>query len=379
MPSFDPVETLKRDPYDHLETRHKRRAAVDVSAPIAPPAPEALRNPVGSDRLARAMKRTSSGRFEPRLDLHTLADAVAAIARTVDPLAPERVTQRAYDAARAGYPSAPRAEQTAKRFGLPWPEVLKLVLSDLDLTLSLTMRRQQRGRQFDANDVHAALSTVACELKTTKLSLNEYLHTRDRILVKARLAWLHRSEPVLPSLSHLYRTVGSWTEALKLAGLESPPQSQKGISIPEAIELCLEAHGALPTTRELDLFARVNGFALASPEPTAQYLVALRVRRETQGKWTPRTVPPLKQRPDYSRPVELGDVITRSPRKRQWTREDCIEALIRLIEETPKQQRVTQNRYHGWARGRGEVPSLGSVDRRGGFRELLAEARRRLS
>lgn len=339
-----------------------------------------------SPTLSSVNKTPVTGsRFQPRQDLRTLAEVVAEVARAVDPDAPARVLQREWDAARAnvGYPDVPRAAQIARRFQLPWAELLELVLQGHNLDQSI-------GRLYGEEDdpllgeaaIRTALKTVALRLGKKTLRPAEYREERQRMLDKARLSWLHGVEPVVPSEGQVIRVAGSWDQALEIAGLAlrpPDPGGQKGMAIVDALELCLETFGCLPTSHELERFGKTNGISLARRnERWGFYLTALRQRRQDWGRWTPASPPPLNQRPDYTKPVP-GLAVAEPPRRRKmrWTKQECVDALVRLMVERPG-QKLTQRAYQSASRGRDDLPSLSSLQEHDSFSALVAAARKRV-
>jgi hypothetical protein len=338
------------------------------------------RRALPSSRAALYLREVT--RFQSRYDLRGLIDVVAAIARIAEPAEPERVTQRRYDAARAkaGYPDAPSARQTATRLKMPWPELVALALSGRDLDKSLGYRfGEHEEHHFGEEDLRSALRVVALRLGKKSLSYDDYAAERARMLADARRRWLHRSTLSLPSGNQIKRVAGSWDAALAIAGLVPPPKRTlpRGIPIVEALELALEAHGALLTRVELDRFAAANGLSLARPEkgkPWADYLAELRTRRAEWGKWTP-TAPPVEGvRPDYGQAVSLPAGLPQR-KKRRWSREECVAAIARLLGELPSNERLTLRVYLQKANVRPELPALGSLQRHADFTELVAEAR----
>jgi len=330
----------------------------------------------------RAEERSAYGRFQPRHDLRSLIEVVAAVARAAAPEAPEWVSQRAYDAARtkAGHADAPRAEQTAKRFKLPWAELLAFAFGSRGkLDLMVGRRYGEREQPWlNSDDVRVALLTVARRLGKDTLAPVDYRRERTRMLEKARLSWRHRVEPVLPTEGQIERAAGSWNEALELAGLAARRHaSHAGVLIVEALELALEAHGALPSKRQLATFARANDISLALlRRPWDDYLAELRESRDARGKWTPPGLTPFRDRPDYSRPVE-GGLAVLAPRQRHWTRDQCLAALRGWLDELPATTRPTQRAYQDSRRERPDLPALSTIQQGGTWSAMVAEARRR--
>ncbi|MBA3734376.1 MAG: hypothetical protein H0W90_04120 [Actinobacteria bacterium] len=331
-------------------------------------------------------ERTKTGRYEARYDLRTLLDVVGAVAVVASPTAPGQISQREYDYARtrSGYADAPSGKQTAVRLKMPWRDVLALATDptrDKDISLGQHLGDGEE-EFFDASVVKAALRTVALRLGKKTLLPADYLEERTRMFERASLRRGHRSAPLLPTEGQIVRVAGSWDAALKIAGLDPRPRNKpthQGVPIVQALELALESLGALPTQHELEIFARANGFSLAKKSGRwGDYVAQLRVSRDDWGKWTPTGLVPREQRPDYSKPVELGASFEPVRRRRhRWTHQECLDALVRLLAELSASERLTQRLYQQKARADEDLPPLSSLQRHGGFGAMLVEARKR--
>lgn len=324
--------------------------------------------------LARA-----GGRFRSSYDKRTLLDVVLAVAGVASPSDPAALTQLAYNAGRtaAGYADAPSGKQIAARLGMPWRELVELAVDptlDKDKTIGRQLGREDE-EWLGPGTVRAALKTVAMRLGRSTLRPDEYLAERERVLDEARRAVRHKGEPLLPSEGQILRIAGSWDKALRLAGLKPRERDDhKGVSVVEALEWALESRGALPTRRELEAFAASNGFSVAWKEMAwSAALVELRRRRAEWGKWTPPASPPLGSRPDYAVEVSLPASTARRRRAR-WTREECVNAIARLLGELGG-ERLTQRAYQQRARLDPDLPPLSSLQRHGTFAEIVADAR----
>ncbi|HLH13824.1 MAG TPA: hypothetical protein VKV16_03470 [Solirubrobacteraceae bacterium] len=332
-----------------------------------------------------ALKRGRGGRITSSWDLRTLLDAVAAVARAANPEEPHLTRQVDYDAARAsaGYPDVPTGKQTAQRFGLAWRELLVLALDesrDRDKAVGY-LAAEPEDDSLDESGVRLALRTIALRLGKRTLTGLEYRRERAEMLAAASLH-RHPIELSLPSEWQILRAAGSWDAALEIAGFERgpAPRAPKGLALVDALELALEAIGCLPTRNELERFAAANRLSIAKGRRGyAKELAELRARRADWGKWTPQAPPPPGQRPDWRVQVELpGNVPLVERRKREWTRDECIAAIRRLLAELGS-ERLTQRVYQQKAAGRRDLPALPSVQRHGRFIELVAEARQQRS
>jgi hypothetical protein len=328
-----------------------------------------------------------SPRFRSRYDLRGLVSVVALVAQAAEPKAPGQVSQRAYDAARkaTGYPDAPTAKQTAARLKLPWKEVLALALDPTRSVDSVLGAREGEEDKpwLTSKDVCAALRIVARRLGKKTLKPVEYRLERKKMLDAARHSYRHLSELSLPTEGQIERTAGSWDEALVIAGLGVRGRATAGTGVPivAAIELFLETFGYLPGVAQLEGFARAQGIPLAKRrQPYADYIAELAKERAEWGRWTPpHSLSGAK--PKLDEPVPgLSALLARFPkaqkRKKRWTSEECVEALVRLLAEWPNDRRLNEDAYQEASRGRDDLPSLSSLQRQGGFGKLLAEAKK---
>jgi len=96
-------------------------------------------------------ERDAAGRFVAGTDLRTRYAQIATVLRAADSDEPQRVSTRAFDAAResAGQPSLPAAKNLAELLGMPWPAVKAVALDatrDEVRTYKSRHRRDPRGR-----------------------------------------------------------------------------------------------------------------------------------------------------------------------------------------------------------------------------------------
>ena len=335
-------------------------------------------------------ERTPAGRFTARHDLRSLLGVVAAAAGEANPDAPARTTQRAYDAARAGagHPSAPCAAQTAVRLGLGWRDVLDVALARSQNFQGKSIGRRARVEHapwIGADDVRVSLRLVADACGQSTLSRSDYAAERERMRDEAARARRHYVEPPLLTDAEIRRVTGCWNEALAIAGLEARPRgNDRGLPFVDAIELCLEAHGALPDRDDFRAFAKANRIRIEhqGDRRWSDLVASLRRRREREGKWTPPAPLERALRPDFTEPVALEvsapePLPTRAP----WTREECLEALAELLRELGESTYLTQKLYLETCRKRQtrSLPGYGTLQRFGKFNALVAEARERLS
>lgn len=130
--------------------------------------------------------------------------------------------------------------------------------------------RDARPAALNPTVIAFAIRWVARHLGEATLTPQRYDEGR-RALIKTRRrtpsgdSYLRRA---LPSADRIITAVGSWPQALVLAGLEMPTPVeviQGGLPVPDAIALHFAQTGELPGGRkQLSTFARQSGFSLQS-------------------------------------------------------------------------------------------------------------------
>jgi hypothetical protein len=270
---------------------------------------------------------------------------------------------------------------------MSWKESLALALDPTRSVDSVLGKKEGEEDQpwLTDEDVRAALQIVARRLGKKTLKPVEYREERRLMLGRARRPYRHRAELSLPTEGQIERITGSWDEALEIAELKPRPQTGGGTGVPivAVIELFLETFGYLPGVGQLEGFARAQGIPLVKRErgkPYADYIAELAGERTEWGKWTPAK-PLSRAKPKLDSPVPgLAALLARFPdaqkRRKRWTREECIEALARLLAEWPNDKRLTEDAYQEASRNRDYLPSLSSLQRQGGFARLVSKSRR---
>jgi hypothetical protein len=319
-----------------------------------------------------------------------LLQRVHEVSLRADPSAPTRVSQRAFDAARAGsaFPGLPAARNIARLLGVTWGDALSVAHEPEGVRahrLSLKQKEAPLGWLHD-DYVAFALRAVALRLETRTLSISEYRVERERMLAADRARWLHGRQLRLPGDEQVITHVGSWAAALSLAGLGPAPAS-KGDQpvVPPLVEIIDRFHahyGTRPTFLALEAFAAGNGIPLPLKKgPTLnEALAEWEEGRAAQGLPPAVEPPPVAERPDYRRNVGAA----RPGERRLLARrslEDCIDAMRRYLEGLRATARSTQRSYRDWARqqpGAPGPPGAATIGRHGGFELVRGLAQERM-
>ncbi len=336
----------------------------------------------------RGAKRGKHGRLESAYSPDLLLPVIAEIAQYADPFDPYSVGHALFNECRApaGHPRCPLAKTIVEMpdfKGWGWEAILRHALDgDVSPQKFAGWRiRDTAERPIDKPLARTWLKRVVALRDQRTVTPDEFDETCRQLEHEGRR---HRRSPGRlrpPTSGQIRRVYGSWKAALKDSGLEVSDRQGgprvRGVPIVEAIEFCLEAHGALPTEKDVRLrFAEANNFALAArqPDQTTETIYAeLRARRARVGKWTPPEYAPRHVRGLFSIPTgrEYGP-----PRKPWKTRRECVDSLKRFRRWLPSGVNATQARYLEFVRKHeGEAP-LSSVIRAGGMAALLAVADR---
>lgn len=112
----------------------------------------------------------------------------------------------------------------------------------------------------------------------------QYRPERAPLLADDRARHRHGDRPELLTEDQIRAAAGGgWPQALTLAGLgpagEASASGRRGtrraVPLDEALERCLDYHGALPSTTALEAFAAAHGFALKRRDaPWAAQIIA---------------------------------------------------------------------------------------------------------
>ncbi len=350
----------------------------------------------------RQRDRGETGRvaWEPLMLLRGVRE-VAALAK---PGEPEAVTQRAFDAARAGsgaHANLRPARRIAERLDLLWADVLAVAHKPESRQPHELGARSRRGSYsqdwLTEEHVAAVLTIVAQRRSASTVSVSEYQAERAELLRTDRARWLHGRNLLLPTPRQIVVKVGSWDEALRKAGLQLPreraprPREKRAPSFPDLMERFHDHYGVQPTGKDLQEFARGNGIPYPDPRHV-KFSVGLRewlaqrgasglpapkvVRRPGRPRRNSRPAP----RPDYSRDVGAarpGERRLGEHRLSKWSREDCIASVARYLEDLAG-SRSTSRGYSSWAAVQENTPRLSTLELHGGWETMRKLAQERL-
>jgi hypothetical protein len=342
--------------------------------------------------MAKAARRRD-GTFDSEYDELGLYALVRTVADFVSPDEPTLVTEKAWDAGRApsGHPDAPSARAICVRLAdtkgksFPWPELLEVACDpDRDITQTHASRRgAEDGDHFTEDHVFYALRLAAGERKTKTLAPDTYTQTRDNLIAAARRRGVDLLEDLLPTVGQVERVAGGWPAALEFAGLEPRNgdswSAKKGLPIVEALDLHAEATGGwLCTYAALDAFAERFGFSLGRREEgkswTAYLAEATELRAERKAT-TEKDLPGPEKKLEYKLPEEAAEDLTPRRRRGHWTKELCVAAARRYLDQLRAGRPASKKGYLAWSTGRPDAPAPSTFDQHGGYKEIMRLAR----
>jgi hypothetical protein len=331
--------------------------------------------------------RPGGTRFASAYSDRALLDAVRAVALHARPDDLGRVTKGRFDAARAaaGHGELPSAARIVRRLRAPWAAVLERALADGDAAQWLSSRaRAAEALDAGIDDLRHCLRVAAAYLGSATLTPGQYRRARARLTERDRARRRHGGRLELLTDHQIARIAGGdWRRALVLAGLADPSPAapeRRAVGVPEALERCIDYHGALPGHADVERFACAHGFALAQKRaPWARIVADVRADRQARGRWTPLRVAPGV---DFTAAIAASDALAawkddpaERRRPKRWRREDCVAAVERFLAQAPAGSRATQRAYADWAREQPDpVPYPSAISRQGGFAAIRAEA-----
>jgi hypothetical protein len=333
-----------------------------------------------------------------------LLRAVREVAVLASPGRPEAVTQRAFDAAKAGsaaHADVPAARRIAEQLKLSWPEVLATALEPEDRQAHKLGAKARGPTSVDwLTEKHAAavLQLVAGRLSANTVSTAEYEAECEKLLGADGARWFQGGNLPLPTPRQIVHRFGSWDEALRKAGLQLPHQRVPGIrpkpapSFPDLMERFHDVYEIQPTAKALQEFARGNGIPYPDPRRVkfSAGLDEWLARRRASGESAPRVEKRRPGRlpgggrpaphPDYSRDVGAarpGERRLGEHRQIKWTREDCIASVARYLEHAAG-SRSTERGYGSWAAAQESAPRRSTLRVHGRWEEMRRLAQEEL-
>lgn len=298
------------------------------------------------------------------------------VCRHVNPHEPAAVSRRQYDAARgaAGHPNLPTATQVLRRTSSrSWPELLHTLADparDLERTLGQRSGRDCVGECSQAKAV-LALRDVARSLGQRTVSAHEYETVRERVnRTSARRGLSTR----LPSIGQIEHAANGWTNACRAAQLTPGPNRYRphGMPVVDALDIAVEALGAIPSRRQLEALARHNRVALARPVlPRAEAIAQVRARRAARGLGMPKPATGWPTtRFEINVPALTAAAQTTPSHQGRWTRTDCESAVRAWLADLAPGERPTQRAYARWQARNTGFPAASALGRHGGLRAL---------
>jgi hypothetical protein len=303
------------------------------------------------------------------------------------------VSQSGFDRMRAaaGYPMAPPARELCRRTKLSWEKVKRHVAEDRDFPLALAQAHvRKRDRKHDPAAVVPGLIAVARRLGISptaaavpptgaRMSADAYAREREQMLSEDRRR-RHGGALFLPTINQITEAVGEWGEALELAGLPTTEWRSgcRGLSVAEALDLCFEQHGVLPTQKELmNTWREAQGLPISRQQQSwPEILSEFRARWQARGVVVPDSPPPQDQRPDYTlKCPALPELPPTHQRKHRRSHAELVEAVAAHLDELPAGEEPGRASYTRWSEGRSDVPSYATLTRKSNWRTLIAEAR----
>lgn len=339
--------------------------------------------------------RRPIGTFVSAYDDLALYELVRDVALCACPDAPTAATQVVWDAARgpAGHPEAPSARAICARLadqdGKPfsWRELLELAFApDRDIEMThMTRRREPETDHLTAAHLYYALRRAAAQRGVKTLGPDAYAETRTRLIAAARRRRDRVLEELLPTVGQIERIAGGWEQALELADLDpratDERSSPRGMELVDALDLYAEATGGwLCSSDTLELFAREHCISLTKRESGKRwraYLDEVTRQRDERGAKT-RGYPPRGTKVETRLPEgALDGMPGRRPARGSATKKQCAAAVRRYLDDPDRREPPSQKRYLAWSVGRDDAPAPSQFAQYGGWRLILAQARRR--
>ncbi len=293
-----------------------------------------------------------TAKWDPKLLLAVMDDVL----RVADADRPDRVTQRAYNAARqqAGYGATPRAEKLAARFGAPWSTLITALINEERPAWVLTQTDQRTRITRSQAEVVFAVQAAARWLGTDHINQGSYERARREINRAVQRRHLHgRVFVSLPAVSTVRRRM-PFSKAAAAAGLTiSPRQVKPAMPREHLTALFVEHCGFSPTVVQLIRFASYHRIRLADirDDPHAPGVAAAREAFRQAGRWYPPAVRRASP-PDAAARIERSSRDIRragerfpATKKEGYTLDDLREALRAAFELMPPGESLTSISY----------------------------------
>jgi hypothetical protein len=307
------------------------------------------------------------------------------------PDAPETVSQRAFDNARAlstDHAELPAARRITEQLALPWREVLEVAHAPSDKHGFLLGRKDtEESAQTWLTPEYVAfvLKLVAHRLNKGTLTPGEYRVEREAMLRDDRARWLHGRQLLLPNEDQIRAAVGSWDAGLILAGLPANERvtreiKQTILTRVEAIERFYDHYSERPSARALSDFARGNKLPMSdeSGRSWSETVAEWEAERRDRGLPDPVVVKRSggrgRKAPDYSKNVGAARP-GETPYRGKWGDPDaCVAWITRYLATLGPRERSTTRGYDDWARKQAGAPRASRFGQHGGWETLRRKA-----
>jgi hypothetical protein len=331
-------------------------------------------------------ERDADGRWQSPWRTWELPELVRQVALTVSPDNPPSLGARRYDRERAnvGFDDAPTASAIRGRLHAPgWSELLQTIFSETADVFQEVWRWREGvvAARFTQQDAIQALTAVAALLGQRTMSPGEYAYARLELLARDPT---HRTR--LPSLRQLMyygggeqRSNRGWNDLLDRAGLAVLPSNTPPLTVAEALDACVSAHGTLPTKTELRCFVRANRLTMIDGTEArlgANERAELQRRRAARGLSTPDAPPPAAERPDYSVPVAIDRIpadlrrFSRRSRQHRHTQDSALSMMHAFLDQLPDELTPAAVIYDEFAARTEGAPGQGALVKLGSFRQI---------
>lgn len=340
--------------------------------------------------------RTQEGLFKRRrlrdpVELYDGARAVATAWADAEsePVVPEQITQRDWNATKRSLPEwdwLPNANEICRQLGvddrpLPWRELLRIAFDDergsepVHRAITATPSDETIGDER----VFFSMRRIALEIGKASLSSLDYRDGYDLLIAKDRRARNgSRLANRLLTFSQVYEYVEwDWSRACAIAEFD-PPARARGVPNVDALIRLYRVTGSWCSQPRLLEFAQDHGFALATRprKPWPEVIEEARsVIRAEDGVEPPPYVP--RQAVAWEKPsepmLEPGDMPALT--NVRYVRPELVLHMIRFLEQLRRGERPTHGKYETFARTHG-APSLSTVEGHGGLAQLIREAKK---
>lgn len=336
------------------------------------------------------------GRYDATLDDTRLIEVVGEVLRHANSERPATVSQSRFDQARrpAGHPDCPTARACTMRLRLGWDALKKLAL-DKNRSVVQTLvaaHRSEPAEHLDERHVFFALRYVARHADLEAPQRDEYAAARRQLLAAARRRGDDTLAELLPTVGQIDRICNDdWDDALHEAGLarttkagpDAPPPRPKGMPVSEVLTHFVKANGWWPTNQVLREFSRQLDIIMGSPsaQPGDKQRADASALLAAEGWPLPTSDKPPRDAASREIKLPAGGIPgapSRSEGDRKWTKEACIDAMVRWLDRFPRGEKgLTKSRYRAFAKGKPDFPSPSRFDDYGGWAAIKDAARDR--